>query len=306
MQYTYSDTLIAVTGLQLFADGGGAGAGAGAGATGGTAAAAGQQTGARTGSIWGAAQQAAAATTSEAQAADDPDAAFEALIKGDFKKQYDKRVSDTVKQRLKASKEEIDRYKSLGPTLVALASKYGVDPEDFAAINDHVQADESYWEDAAFEHGMDVKTYRELETMRRKVAEHERAQQEMDARQQADRDLAEWVQQAEALQDTFPGLDLRRELEDEDMVKMLKMHIPLETAYMAKHHRELVPRAVQYAAADGAKQAVNAIAAGSQRPREGAVGAGAAALTSSDVAKMTRDQREALIRRVQAGERITL
>lgn len=320
MQYTYSDPLIAITDLQIFADGGGAGAGGGdgAGTTGGTAAVAGQQgrsisailAGGKTG------QNDATRSASATQAAEtaaDPDAEFEALIKGQYKQQFDKRMQSAIKDRLKSSKAELesskadlDRYKKLGPTLVSLGTLYGVDPEDFDAINEAVQKDDRYFEDAALEKGMDVASFREFESMKHQLAEKERAEAENSARMQAERDLQGWIAEADAIKDIIPGLDLRQELANPDMVKLLQMHIPLQTAYVAVHGREFIPQALRNAAADGAQQATNAVMAGASRPREGGAGGAPGSITSADVRNMTRAQREDLIRRAQAGERITL
>lgn len=313
MQYTYSDPLIAITDLQLFADGGGAGAGGGdgAGTTGGTAAVAGQQgrsisailAGGKTGQN-DATRSASATQTAETAA--DPDAEFEALIKGQYKQQYDKRMQSAIKDRLKSSKAELDRYQKLGPTLVSLGTLYGVDPEDFDAINEAVQKDDRYFEDAALEKGMDVASFREFESMKHQLAAKERAEAENSARMQAERDLQGWIAEADALKDTVPSLDLRQELANPDMVKLLQMHIPLQTAYVAVHAREFIPQALRNAAADGAQQATNAIMAGASRPKEGGAGGAPGSITSADVRNMTRAQREDLIRRAQAGERITL
>lgn len=52
---------------------------------------------------------------------------FEALIKGKYKEQYDARVQETVRKRLKNTKAAED-------TLNALSEKYGITPEEIAAL----------------------------------------------------------------------------------------------------------------------------------------------------------------------------
>ena len=132
--------------LQIFAEGaGGTGAGAGDGGTaqgqGVTAAAALPQTKADknplAGVKYGIQEETAPAAevqpqTTEAQI--DPNAEFEKLIKGQYKEQYDSRVQDTIQKRLKGTKETVDKYNALTPTLEILANKYGVDATDIEGM----------------------------------------------------------------------------------------------------------------------------------------------------------------------------
>ena len=60
-------------------------------------------------------------------AAPDPNAEFEELIKGKYKSQYDAKMQDTIQKRLKSSKETVDKFNALSPTLELLAKKYGVE-----------------------------------------------------------------------------------------------------------------------------------------------------------------------------------
>ena len=92
--------------LDLF-DGGAAGGGAGTGADGGTASGTGVM-----GSV--AANQAQGVEVSGGQDAaavnpeQDRSKAFEDLIKGEYKDQYDKRVQDTIKRRLRSTQAQVD------------------------------------------------------------------------------------------------------------------------------------------------------------------------------------------------------
>ena len=64
----------------------------------------------------------------------DRDQAFEALIKGEFKDQYDARVRDTVQKRLRSQKEQTQKLEALTPALNKLAESRGIDPEDITAL----------------------------------------------------------------------------------------------------------------------------------------------------------------------------
>ena len=134
------DFFIPMHNLQLFAEGGAGGAAGGTGGDGGTAQgqgvtaeAASQQTKGAKNPLadvqYGIQEETAPAAevqkTTEAQP--DLNAEFEKLIKGQYKEQYDARMQDTIQKRLKGSKETVEKYNALAPTLEILAKKYGVD-----------------------------------------------------------------------------------------------------------------------------------------------------------------------------------
>ena len=124
-------SFIPMLSLQIFAEG--AGDGGAAQGTGATAGAAAQQTkGATSNPLadvkYGIQEEAAPAAevqqTTDVQT--DPEAEFEKLIKGQYKAQYDARMQDTIRSRLKSSRETVEKYNALAPTLEMLGKKYGV------------------------------------------------------------------------------------------------------------------------------------------------------------------------------------
>ena len=146
--------------LQLFGEGtGGADGGTGTGDTGVIASAAEMQTtkgvknanplanvkyGIQDADGGEGAEQNATAQKAETVSTEDRASRCEALIKGEFKDLYDARVQDTVQKRLKGSKENVDRYNSLMPTIEMLAKKYGVDAQDIDGINKAIVEDDAY------------------------------------------------------------------------------------------------------------------------------------------------------------------
>ena len=121
-------TLIPLFDIQLFGEGaGGAGGGTGAGDAGGApagqnAALAQPQSGVNSRNPladvkYGIQDEGAPAAGEKDIAPDNPDAEFEELIKGKFKAQYDQRVQDTIRRRLKGSEETVNKYTALSPVL---------------------------------------------------------------------------------------------------------------------------------------------------------------------------------------------
>ena len=142
--------------LQLFAEGAGsAGVGTGAeGAQGVTEAAAVPQTkkgvksnplanvkyGIQEEAVQTADVQDNTTTVTESVQQPDRNAEFEKLIKGEYKDLYDARMQDTIQKRLKGSKETVDKYNALSPTLELLAKKYGIYISKFKSILVFTQA----------------------------------------------------------------------------------------------------------------------------------------------------------------------
>lgn len=302
--------------LQLFADGG-AGAGDGGtaaeGAKGVTAADALPQTkGAKAnplanvkygiqedGNVPAAGEQTAQTATQ------DREALFEQMIKGDYKDLYDARVQDTIQKRLKGSKETVDKYNALAPTLELLAQKYGVkDPSDVEALNKAIEADDSYFEQEALEKGITVEQLKEIKRMERENAELRRQMEEQRTQENAERLYASWIEQAEEAKKVYPSFDLRAEMGNPRFIDLLKSNIDVRTAYEVLHKDEIIPAAMQFTAQQVEQKLVNKIAAGGARPTENGMGSQGAAVVKSDVSQLSKEDRAEIIRRVQRGEKI--
>lgn len=240
------------------------------------------------------------------QSEPDKNADFDSLIKGDYKEQFEKKVQDIVQKRLKSSKETVEKFKALTPTLQMLSQKYGVDASDIDALSKAIEEDDSYYEDEAIQRGMSVQQLKEIRKMERENAELRRQVQEREQQEQAERDIANWMRQAEEASKVFPGLDLGVELQNPQFVDLLRNNIDLQTAYFAIHHRELVPQAMQFAAKQSAQNTVNNVIANGARPQENGTSGQSSVNYKSDVSKLTRAQREEINRRVARGERIVL
>lgn len=304
--------------LQLFADGGaGAAGGTGAeGATGATATAAVSQTNGRKTNpladvVYGKQEEVVQVATAQEQAAEtvpaepiDRNAEFEKLIKGEYKDLYDQRVQDTVQKRLKGSKETVDKYNALSPTLELLAKKYGVDASNIEALNKAIEDDDSYYEQEAIEKGVSVEQLKEFKKMEKENAELKRMQQEQDAREKGAKLYASWVEQAEKTKAVYPSFDLRAEMNNQKFLDLLRNNIDVRTAYEVIHKDEIIPAAMQYTAKTVEQKLTNKIIAGGARPSENGISSQSAAQVKSDVSQLTKADRAEIIRRVQRGEKI--
>ncbi len=301
--------------LQLFAEGAGGDGGTGSeGAKGETATAAMSQTkGAKTNPLadvqYGVqpTETTAKETTPAAEVVqtEDRNAKFEELIKGEYKDLYDARVQDTVQKRLKGSKETVDKYNALTPTLEMLAKKYGVDASDINALNKAIEEDDSYYEEEALEKGITVEQLKEIRKMERENADLKRQMEEQTRKDRAAQQYSAWMKQAEEAKRTYPSLDLNTEAKNPQFLRLLNAGVDVGSAYAVVHKDEIIPAAMQYTAKTVEQKIANKIIANGARPVENGNSSQSAVSTKSDVSQLTKADRAEINRRVARGEKIT-
>ena len=298
--------------LQLFAEGTGGDGGTGAeGTTGATVTAAVSQKGEKNplaNVVYGKQAQAQetppAAKVEETTPTEDRNAKFEALIKGEFKDLYDARVQDTLQKRLKGTKETVDRYNALTPTIEVLARKYGVDASNIEALNKAIEEDDSYWEEEALEKGITVEHLKELRKMEKENAELKKFKEEQDNRENAKKIYAQWMEQEKQTKAVYPGFDLRTEMQNPEFLKLLRSNVNVKTAYEVLHKDEIIPAAMQFTAKQVEQKLTNKVIANGARPVENGNSSQSATVVKSDVSQLSKADRQEIIRRVQRGEKI--
>lgn len=234
----------------------------------------------------------------------DRNAEFEKLIKGEYKDLYDARVQDTVQRRLKGSKETVDKYNALTPTLEILARKYGVDASDVSALNKAIEEDDTYFEDEALEKGITVEQLKSIRKMERENAELKRAMQEQNIKQNADKFYATMMNQADALKNVYPGFNIEAELQNPKFYDLIKNNVDVRTAYEVIHKDEIIPAAMQFTAKQVEQKLTNKIIAGGARPMENGISSQSSAVVKSDVSQLSKEDMAEINRRVARGERI--
>lgn len=303
--------------LQLFAEGAGGGdGGTGAEGTPGATAVAAvpQRKGAKANPlanvVYGKQAQAEAEVTSPAAEVnqtdtEDRNARFEALIKGEFKDLYDARMQDTIQKRLKGTKDTVEKYEALAPTLEILAKKYGVDATDIKALNKAIEEDDSYFEEEALEKGITVEQLKEIRKMERENADLKRQMEEQNRRDNANKIYAQWMDQAEKAKAIYPSFDLRTEMQNPQFVNLLRSNVDARTAYEVIHKDDIIHGAMQFAGKTVEQKLTNKIIANGARPAENGNNSQSASVSKSDVSTLTKADRAEIMRRVARGEKIT-
>ena len=308
--------------LQLFAEGGAGGAsatgagdgGTGAeGATGVTATAAvSQKKGVKTNPLadvkYGTQVEEVATPAAEVETtapAEDRNAKFEALIKGEYKDLYDARLNDTIRKRLKGNTETVEKYEALAPTLEMLAKKYGVDASDIKALNKAIEEDDSYYEEEALEKGVTVEQLKEIRKMERENAELKRQMEEQTRKDNANKLYAQWMEQEQQTKAVYPSFSLQAEMQNPKFLDLLRSNIDVKTAFEVIHKDEIIPAAMQYTAQQVEQKIVNKVIANGARPTENGNSSQGASLTKRDVSQLTKADRAEIARRVARGEKIS-
>ncbi len=100
----------------------------------------------------------------------DKRAAFDELIKGEYKDVFAERTQQIINARFKQTKaleEQAERLKTLSPVLDMIASRYGVDASDAEALAKAIEEDDSYYEAEASEKGLTVEQLKHMKRMER-------------------------------------------------------------------------------------------------------------------------------------------
>lgn len=235
---------------------------------------------------------------------EDRNAKYEAFIK-ENKDLDDARIQSIVQRRLKSTKETVDKYNALTPTLELLAKKYGVDPTDTAALTRAIEEDDSYFEEEALKMGVPVEHLRELRRVKRENSELSQKLEAHDRKESAEKTYAGWMEQAEAARTVYPSLDLRAEMQNPQFVALLRSNIDVRTAYEVIHKDEIISGAMQFATKAAEQKLTNKIIANGARPTENGNASQSATVVKSDVSQLTRADRAEINRRVMRGDKIS-
>lgn len=248
--------------------------------------------------------QTATAQADQVAQPEDRNAKFEELIKGEFKDLYDARVQDTIQKRLKGTKETVEQYEALKPTLEILSKKYGVDASDIKALSKAIEEDDSYFEEEAMEKGLSVEQLKEIRKMERENSQLKAQMEEANRKDSANRLYAQWMDQAEKTKSIYPSFNLEAEMQNPRFLDLLRSQIDVRTAYEVLHKDEIIPAFAQHTAKVVEQKLTNKIIANGARPTENGNSSQSAVITKSDVSQLSKEDRQEIMRRVARGEKI--
>lgn len=238
---------------------------------------------------------------------------FESLIGkgGRYKKEFDAKVQDAINRRFRNQQDLQGRLDQVNPLLAMLAGRYevpaGANGEvDLNALQQKIMDDDSMFEQAAFERGMDVKDYKH---MRQLEMENDRLNRMAQANAQEEANRREFNrlwEEGEQLKGIYPDFDLGTELQNADFARLLSNQIPLRTAYEVIHKDDILASGMQYAVQRTKENVSRSIQSGMNRPAENGTSSRAAGDAGTvDPRKFTREDFARIKQRAERGERVT-
>lgn len=222
--------------------------------------------------------------------------------------EYNKQMQGVVQNRLKEAKSAQDALTKLAPAIDLLAAKYKMDRNnlDYAALASAVEDDDSYYEGRATELGVDVSTVKKMERNEREVERYRQAQAQNAEQERLRMHFDGLQQQAAQLKQIYPSFDLMAEMQNPVFARMTAPGggLSVEQAYHALHHREIEAASAQVIARKTAEQLSNSIRSNQQRPVETGSSTQASSVQAFDYRTASKEQREALKRRIRSGEKV--
>ncbi len=120
----------------------------------------------------------------------------------------------------------------------------------------------------------------------------------------ASRQYADWMRQAEEAGKRYPGMDLRTECRNPRFLELLGAGVDVGSAYLVSHQDEIIPAIMGSTARIVEQKLVGKLRTEGIRPPENGLRPQGTTLTKTDVAKLSKTEREEIRRRVAKGERI--
>lgn len=228
--------------------------------------------------------------------------AFRELVTGEYKDIYAEDTQRIINRRFRETQEQISQTQ---PIIDMLMQRYNISG-DLSALQNAIESDTAYWQEAADAAGMTAEAYRKNLRDQRELSMFRAAEQNMLARRAEQQQYAQWEREAEMLKGKVPGFDLASEVQNPQFMSMLRARVPLEHAYKALHHDEILETAIRTTVQDTEKRIVDNVRAKGARPAENGTAKQSAFVVKDDPSKFTKQDRAEIARKVKRGEKIYL
>ena len=231
--------------------------------------------------------------------------AFQELIDGEYKDVYAEQFQQAFNRRFKETKGMEKTIADQKPILDMLMQRYKIEDGDVSKLQAAIEEDSSYWQEAADKEGLTVEQYKAMQKLERENAELRAIRQRQAGEQQAQQQLAKWMQEAEGMKELYPNFDLRAEIANRDFQGLLRSGVPVQKAYELMHMEEIKAAAAKSAAQTASAQMQASIKAKASRPSENGTSSQSAVIVKNDVGNLSKSDRAEIARRVARGEKIT-
>ena len=221
---------------------------------------------------------------------------FSELVKSDEYKQEAQEYFDSrIGRRLAKYKGLEADNQAMREIIDKVNLRYGVNPEsetflaDFAAAVDN---DTRLYEDEAASAGMTVDEFVKVKSAERIIAQNKIAEQNRQLNEMTQRHVSNLIQQAEAFKEKVPTFDIQAEMENPQFKKLVDppelggVGLPVETAFNAFHHNEIMQATLANAVNQASISTANAVQTNLNRPQESGLNASHSPMTKLDPSKL--------------------
>ncbi len=230
--------------------------------------------------------------------------AFHDMVNGEYKDIYTEETQQIINRRFKENKVMEASLNAQKPILDMLLQRYQIGDGDMAKLQAAIEADHSYWQEAAEQQGLTVEQYKERMKLMRENAQFRAMNERRMGEQAAQQQFAKWAQESESVRGLYPNFNLNTEMQNGHFRDLLKKGVSVQQAFELIHMDEIRNATARSAAKTASEQMAANIKSRTARPSENGTSSKSAVIVKNDVGNLTRAERAEIARRSQRGEKI--
>ena len=219
---------------------------------------------------------------------------FEKLIRGEYKEEYSRRVSQIVKNRLKNAKANEEKLSALEKKVEELKKDKSEEEKEEDVSEIQGEADLPQKKDEGIE--ADTQT----DAVNTDTEENEGENPEI-----SEEEIEILAGEIVKTKEIYPNFDLKRELRNPEFRSLISIPgMDMKKAFEISHHEQIISSAMQYAATAAQNKLALSTASGMQRPNEAVQENTSCVIIENVPAGLTKAQRADIKKRVRRGEKI--
>lgn len=190
------------------------------------------------------------------------------------------------------------------PILDILMQRYGIADGNMAKLQEAIEKDDVYYEDAADKAGLTVEQFKTMQKLERENNELKQMRQRQQGQEAFNQQMNKWYAEGAKVKEVYPSFDFRAEAQNREFLGLLRSGLPVQKAYEVIHMDEIKENAARAAAQTAGQQMQANLQRKQSRPAENGTSSQSAVITRSDVHSLTKKERAEIARRAARGENI--
>lgn len=235
----------------------------------------------------------------------DLDAEFDELVKGKYKDQFGRRMSEGIHNRFKNQENYQQQLDQWSDATALLMARYGLAAGDVEGLKNAIENDEGLYSRGAEEDGLTPEQYKKNLRLKLDAERGRTMQEQMRAERERREAFARWDNEAEILKEAFPNFDLDAELENEAFCDSLNRGNDVRQSFFIAHMDEILSGATGAAKQEATSTVVNNIKSQAARPQENGITTQPAIVRKDNPEKFTDEDLFAVAERARRGEKIS-